>query len=64
MYTFDEYFNAENYEQSDESPLLSKQQIYESVINHVEEEEEEEKEDEDENSESASKIPTKEEAYH
>ncbi len=33
-------------------------------LNIIEEEEEEEKEDEDENNESASKIPTKEEAYH
>ena len=64
MYTFDEYLNEENYEKSDESPLLSKQQVYESIINPVEEDEEEEKDDEEENSESASKIPTKEEAYH
>jgi hypothetical protein len=64
MYTFDEYLNAENNEQSDESPLLSKQQVYESIINPVEEDEEEEKEDEEENSESASKIPTKVETYH
>ena len=55
MYTFDEYLNAENYEQSDESPLLSKHQTDESIINPVEEEE-----DEEENGESASKIPTKE----
>jgi hypothetical protein len=55
MYTFDEYLNAENYEQSDESPLLSKQQTYESIINPVEEENEEE----EEKGESASKIPKK-----
>jgi hypothetical protein len=60
MYTFDEYLNAENYEQSDGSPLLSKQQTNESIINPVEEEdEEEEKEDEEEKGESASKIPKK-----
>jgi hypothetical protein len=35
-----------------------------NIINPVEEDEEEEKEDEEENSESASKIPTKVEAYH
>jgi hypothetical protein len=62
MYTFDEYLNAVNNEQSDESPLLSKQQVYESIINPVEENEEEEKEDEEKNSDSASKISTKEEA--
>ena len=55
MYTFDEYLNAGNYEQSDESPLLSKQQTYESIINPVEEENEEE----EEKGESASKIPKK-----